>query len=317
MATANAPAPAESKALTTREHMNEIRNTLLSSQNNLLALLPATLRNQDTIRRFIEGVNFAVWKQPSLALANRASLISAVIYCVRMGLEPGAEDGCALVPFKGKVTPIPQYKGLIKRATETGSVKDVSVYLVYQNDQFVPVYGTNPKIEHTPTPLGQPKGDVIGVYVVYTMPDGSHKFEIMDEDEVKRIRNMAAAYKSKPNEGPWAEHFWAMGKKTVIRQGFKTIPVNTELRRLLETDARIEGGEAVTEIVQELNFEEGEVIDGSAPEGPKTQAQKLAETIGAEVAGADPGNQGAAAITQEIAATVAGIEGKGEAEKAA
>jgi recombination protein RecT len=281
------PAPAQSQELTIKDHLAVIKDTLKKTEQNLLTMLPSTLRSKEVIARFLEGVQFSVWKNPELALCDRASLISAVIYCVRMGLEPGAEDGCALVPFRqgGKkvVTPIPQYKGLIKRATETGSVKSVDVIQVYENDEFEWEEGTNARIFHKPTKLGKSKGEVLGVYAIYTMPDGTRKHHVMDKEDVERIRNMAAAYKAKPNEGPWAEHFWAMGMKTAIRAGFKTIPVNTELRKLLDTDARLEGGENLTNIIQEitLNPEEGmpELPPEALPEAPATQAQKLADAI--------------------------------------
>lgn len=280
----NAPAPAESKQPTIKDHLVVIKDTLQKSKQNLLDLLPATLRSEDTIRRFLEGVGFSVWKNPDLALCDRPSLISAVIYCVRMGLEPGAEDGCALVPFRtgGKrvVTPIAQYKGLIKRAIDTRSVRAVDTRLVYENDLFEWEEGTDAKIVHKPTKLGQPRGDVVGCYTIYTLPDGSKKHFVMDKADVERIRNMAAAYKSKPNEGPWHDHFWAMGQKTCIRQGFKTIPVNSDLRTLLDTDARIEGGESLTGIIQEITLENPEDLPMDAlPEPEPTQAQKLTDAI--------------------------------------
>jgi phage RecT family recombinase len=295
MADLSTPAPAQSQALTVKDHLAVIKDTLKKTEQNLMTMLPSTLRSREVIARFLEGVQFSVWKNPELALCDRASLIAAVIYCVRMGLEPGAEDGCALVPFrqgnKKVVTPIPQYKGLIKRATETGSVHAVDVMQVYENDKFTWVEGSKPFIEHEPTRLGKPRGEIIGCYAIYSMPDGSKKHHVMSKEDVERIRNMAAAYKAKPEEGPWHDHFWAMGMKTAIRAGFKTIPVNTELRKLLETDARLEGGENLTNIIQEisLNPEEGmpDLPDEALPATPPTQAQKLADAIkvGPEVDG--------------------------------
>jgi phage terminase small subunit len=82
------------------------------------------------------------------------------------------------------------------------------------------------------------------------------------------------------------------------------------LRRLLETDARIEGGEGVTAIVKELYMEDsGAIPDEVMPEAPATQAQKLTAAIGGEPA------PSATEIVKDMAATVGAPEVMNEVEQ--
>lgn len=213
-----------------------------------------------------------------LLKANRNSLILAILWCVQKGLEPGVDDGCWLVPFAGVVTPVPAYKGLIKKAIETETVIDVQPFPIYAADEFDYAFGLSPFLIHKPPKLGTARGALIGAYVVFTMPDGSKRFAPpMDRPQIEKIRNVSAAYKHDKTKGPWVEWEEAMFLKTVIKQGFKYIPVKASLRDLLTDDNRLETGSAT---VGTLLLEgEVELPDGVDPNVTGATAKKEKEPV--------------------------------------
>jgi recombination protein RecT len=249
--------------------VQDFRNDLTKVTHYLEKLLPF----KGGVQKFVEMVNLAILRDMSLLQCNRKSLLLAILWCAQKDLEPGVDDGAWLIPFKGIVVPVPAYKGLIKKATETESVKDVQPFPVFANDTFEYGLGLTPYIDHKPPKLGAPRGDLIGVYVIITMPDMTKRFWVMDRADVEAIRNSSAAYKAKPNEGPWHDWFEKMAMKTVIKQGLKYIPVKPPVRDLLEDDGRMEAGESVATLLRqsgaELDGLEGEDPAGTSGEAPE------------------------------------------------
>ena len=101
--------------------------------------------------------HLALRRDPKLLQADVKSLLMALVRCAYRDLELGVEDGVWLIPYKGKVTPVPAYKGLIKRATETGSVLDVKPYPIYQGDTVEVRYGLDEDLIHKPV-FGEQRG---------------------------------------------------------------------------------------------------------------------------------------------------------------
>ena len=199
------------------------------------------------MERFVQMTELAVRRNFDLLTCNRNSFLLSLIWCAQKNLEPGVDDGCWLIPFKGIVTPVPAYKGLIKVAVETGSVLDVQPYLVYEGDKFEYGLGLTPFLNHQPPKLGLDRGALIGAYVVFTMPDGSKRFAPpMDRPSIEKIRESSPAYRGDPKGSIWVKWEEAMFLKTVIKQGFKYIPVKSALRDLLYDDGQIEAGTKVS-----------------------------------------------------------------------
>ena len=248
------------------------RTDLEKISHHLKRLLPF----EGAVQKFEELTELAILRDMNLLQCDRLSLLKAIIWCAQKDMEPGVDDGVWLIPFKGIVTPIPAYKGLIKKAVQTESVLDVQPFPVFFGDTFEYGYGLSPFIDHKPPKLGNPRGELIGVYVVITMPDGSKRFWVMDRPDVEKIRNASAAYKAKPNEGPWHDWFEAMAMKTVIKQGLKYIPIKPPLRDLLYDDSKLEAGETVTTLLRTsgvaLEDLGGEEASGAPEPEPDTSA---------------------------------------------
>lgn len=256
MAVKNAPATKSAREIVADSMKEEVKKIIPYLDH----ILP-----KGYVPRFVRMTHLALIRDPKLYECSITSFLLAIIWCAQKGLEPGVEDGAWLIPFKGKVVPVPGYKGLINKAVETKAATSVDPVAVFENDEFYYERGLEEELKHRPPKLGEPRGEFVGAYVVIRLPNGEKKFEVMDRAEIEKIRDNSAAWKSKPNEGPWHDWFERMALKTVIKRGLKTVPMSPELRDLLIEDGKFEAGATVGAILQGV----GEEI----PEGVQEMAQ--------------------------------------------
>lgn len=126
-----------------------------------------------------------------------------------------------LIPRKGKCILDVSYMGLIKILTDTGSVKNIEAKLVHANEPFEIQQGTNPYIKHGIAP--QQKGDIIGVYSIATLNDGSTSVEWMYKEDVDAIAIRSESVRS-GKSSPWHSDYSEMARKTVIKRHYKYLP---------------------------------------------------------------------------------------------
>lgn len=191
-------------------------------------------------------------KIPKLAQAPMQSLISALVQCSELGLEPGSALGHVyLIPFEkwkkdkfGKwvsesveIQVIIGFKGFVELARRSGKLKSISARIVHEKDKFEVRFGLDEKLEHVPFLEGDP-GAPKFAYCVALFLDGGYHFEVMSIPEIEKIRNESKAYKQaletkKP--GIWDLHFEEMCKKTVVRRSSKYFPLSSEDAERLES----------------------------------------------------------------------------------
>lgn len=183
---------------------------------------------------------------PKLLECKVESLLSALVQCAQLGLEPNTPLGHAyLIPFENRrrntveVQIILGYKGLIDLARRSGQVISIAAHEVCERDHFVYEYGLYEKLEHRP-PLTGDRGKVIAFYAVAKLKDGGHAFEVMSKDQVDAIRDASQNYAFAKDKGGtvWAKHYVEMGRKTVLRRIFKYLPVSIELQSAFDLDDR-------------------------------------------------------------------------------
>lgn len=163
-----------------------------------------------------------------IANENPNSLRNAIINVAAIGvtLNPAAQYA-ALVPRDGVVCLDIMYRGLIKIATDAGSIRWVQADLVHEKDEFT-YAGKVGAPTHKANVFAADRGPVIGVYCVARTADGDTLTEVMSVDEINAIRDRSDYWKKK-KAGPWATDWGEMAKKTIIKRARKTWP---------ETDAR-------------------------------------------------------------------------------
>lgn len=208
-----------------------------------------------------------------IANDNPASLRNAIINVAAIGitLNPAAQYA-ALVPRDGAVCLDIMYRGLIKIATDAGSVRWVQAEVVHEADEFTFTGKVSAPI-HKANVFAKDRGPIVGVYCVAKTVDGDFLTEVMSIDEVNAIRDRSDYWKKK-KAGPWLTDPGEMAKKTIIKRARKTWP---------ETDARsAERLQTATELANEADGYHLEALEHK-PDAKILPSAGAAEAVGREM----------------------------------
>jgi phage RecT family recombinase len=174
-------------------------------------------------------------REPRLLDCTPTSMIAAVLEAIAMGLDVNtplehasinAEMNASTNQYEAGYQV--HYKGLIVLAKRSGVVKSVHSRLVYAQEEFQVVEGTEHKITHIPI-IGNgtdtERGAIIAAYAVARIPDGSHAFEVMGIDDLETHRRK---YAIDPDSGAWERETGLMYRKTVLKRLLYSLPVESE-----------------------------------------------------------------------------------------
>lgn len=197
-----------------------IRQNLTQMAPELKAALPAHV----SVEKFSRVAMTAIQNNPDLVNADRRSLFGAVVRLAQDGLLPDGREA-ALVMFGNKAQAMPMIAGVLKKVRQSGDVAKISAQVVYENDHFVVKYGFDEDVEHVPPSLDKPRGKAIGAYATAVLKDGSQMLEVMSLEEIEKVRAVSRSGKN----GPWAQWWSEMARKTVMRRLSKRLPMSTDL----------------------------------------------------------------------------------------
>lgn len=218
---------------------------ILSAKDDFQKLAPSTLNYGDEEIFAMQMLT----KNPytlKIANANARSVQFAMINVASTGLTLNPAMGYAyLVPRDNAIVLDISYKGLIKIATDAGSIKWVRAECVHEQDDFT-YYGPAAAPTIVTNPF-KPRGEIVGAYCIAKTVDGDILTEVMDLGAILKVRNASTAY-TKGNEGcrgPWEAYFSEMCRKAVIKRARKTWPYsdqNERLAKAVEIANEAEGG---------------------------------------------------------------------------
>lgn len=234
-----------------------VQNLLSKMEDQFKKVLPKHI----TPDRLIRVAMTCIRNNKALLDCEQMSLISSIMTCAQLGLEPDPILGQVyLVPFnckekdpKGgqdvwvkKCQAIPGYKGLITLARNSGEVQSIIAKEVYSKDEFEIDWSLEVPFRHKPY-LGQDNGEIIFVWCLVRFKDGSIHWDYMTIGDVEKIRNKSQGYmqslkyaKRDANgtitslNSPWFTDFGEMAKKTVIRRVAKYLPMSVQKAAFLE-----------------------------------------------------------------------------------
>jgi len=198
-----------------------------------------------TVDRLLRVAMSAIRINPMLLKCTPQSLLSCVMGCAQLGLEPEPFLGQAyLVPYRNakknvyEAQLIPGYRGYIALARRSGEVQTVMSQAVFERDHFHLKLGVDATIEHEPA--DGDRGEFRGAYVVFKYRDGSYSFDYMSKADIDKIRARSKAKDS----GPWVTDYVEMAKKTVVRRHVKLVPLSVELARAAQAEDLALGGKS-------------------------------------------------------------------------
>lgn len=222
---------------------NEIAKIIEDTQDRFVSIAPPHM-NYDAEKGF--AIQLLKNNDYLMKAANESpnSLQQAITNVAAIGLSLNpAEKLAYLIPrnvkegkdqsgrdvWKTKIYLEPSYMGIIRLATDSGSIKWVQAYCVYKKDDFIDNGpGEKPKHLYNAFASLEERGAFKGVYCT-AKTENDYLTTIMPAEKVYDIRGRSEAFK-KWGSGPWKTDFQEMAKKAVIRQAFKTWPRTDERR---------------------------------------------------------------------------------------
>ena len=232
------------KAVTKPTNMSELSQFLASRMGQIKSVIANRLTPEKMARIALNELRNNPY-MANIAIQNPSSFVNAIIQASHLGLEIGGALGQAyLVPYKNEIKMIPGYRGLISLARRSGEISSINAVVVYENDEFDLELGLETKLRHRPNLTGD-RGEPRLAYMVAHFKDGGCHFEWMTIDEVMKIRDRSSAAKSGKTT-PWDTDRDEMIKKTVIRRGWKYLPMSIEMQEAERIDTAIEQNQRVT-----------------------------------------------------------------------
>lgn len=214
--------------------VDDLKNQIQIMKPQLKAALPPHI----DVDKFARVVMTAIVTTPDLAKAQRQSFFGACLKAAADGLIPDGKEA-ALVTFKnGKtgeinVTYMPMLGGILKKVRNSGELLSITSNIVYKNDKFVWfIDGDGEHVQHNPILFGD-RGPAIGVYALAKTKDGGLYIEILDANQVEKVRQSSKSKDYGPWAGPFVEEMW---KKTAIRRLSKRLPMSTDLEQTIKRD---------------------------------------------------------------------------------
>ncbi len=227
------------KGLTIKDKVGSLQAMLDARMVQIAKALPA---NTMEPAHFARVVVTLCAKNPRLMDCNMASLLGAVMQSAQLGLSPDPVLGEAwFVPFKGVVTFIPGYKGLIKLAYQSEQVAKVAAHVVREGDAFDYEYGLREKLSHRPQ--SSPTAALTHAYATMKIKGGDTNFLVMTREEIEAVRKRSPAVRAGKST-PWDTDYEAMAQKSVLRRLCKIGPASVapRLQRALALDEQAEHG---------------------------------------------------------------------------
>ena len=212
------------KALAKANPAGDFKGILAANWHKIAAVMPKHMSEDRMFQLAMSAYN----STPQLAECSTVSVLSCIMKCAALGMEPSAVDGLGrayILPFRNgktrrmEATFILGYKGMIDLARRSGEVESISARAVYEGDEFRYAYGLNEDLYHVP----MHKSDQLTyAYCIARFKDGGHYFIVLSRKEIEAARKASKA----GNNGPWVTNYDAMAIKTAIRRAFPYLPVS-------------------------------------------------------------------------------------------
>lgn len=223
-------------------------------------ILPDLLQKHGiTPSQFTQVVLSEIKKNDKLLQAfieNPSSMFASILAGAEVGLIPSDMLGeFYLIPrnmkqadgkYKQTITPLIGYKGLMNILLRSGDITRIHTEVVYEGDEFTPIYGLEPNIVHKPNFEVQRTADKIKyAYAVAKSKSGEYQFAVLTRSEIEAVKNLSKYpndlyFNDKMGINRWME------RKVVLVQLAKMLPKDYYSKKAISMDGMMEGGAVLT-----------------------------------------------------------------------
>lgn len=258
------------------------KDILQQEWHKISAVIPKQVSQERMFQLAVSAYN----QTPELAKCTPVSVLSCILKCAALGVEPSAVDNLGrayILPYNNRKTGCTEaqmilgYKGMIDLARRSGEIQDISARAVYEGDFFEYEFGLNEQLKHIPAQDNErTPNKLTHVYMVCHFKDGGHYIDVMTRSQVNAIRSRSKSGSSAYS--PWSTDYEAMACKTVIRRAFKFLPVSVEAQKAAATDeATPTISNLFTPPQYTVDQDTGEVIDESSDSTPEEKSEATNE----------------------------------------
>ena len=275
---------AQNTTIKAAKPQHDFKSLLKNQWPRIQAVMPKAMDPERMMQLAISAYNTT----PKLAECSTVSVLSCIMKCAAMGLEPSAVDGLGrayILPYRSGKTHrleaqmIIGYRGMIDLARRSGELESIHAQAVYEGDSYKHWEDeTGQHFRFTAADVPHDADKLTDVYMCAHLKGGGIVFETMTRREVDDVRKRSKA----STTGPWVTDFEAMALKTVIRRSFKYLPVSVEARTAAAADETTPDYSSVLDPVippESVDLETGEIIEA------KPEAEPVQEAIPAEPEG--------------------------------
>jgi len=175
---------------------------------------------------------------------GQTSVLLAAMQAAAIGIEPNTPTQDAwLLPRKNKGIWECQlmigYRGLLKLARRSGTIKTIYAEVVRQGDHFVWARGLEDDVlEHRPD--GDGTGALTDAYAVARYKDGGYSFIVLNRHQVEARRAMSDSWKNPKSRpySPWTKWPDAMWRKSAIRALVPFLDLSPDVERAVHLDEK-------------------------------------------------------------------------------
>ncbi|MCT7369422.1 recombinase RecT [Mycolicibacterium llatzerense] len=224
---------------------------------------------QTEIRKSRNAKSAGIAKQ-SLEDCTQESFAGALLTSSALGLEPGINGECYLVPYRDNRRRVVEcqlilgYQGIVKLFWQHPRARGIQTGWVCENDHFVHEDGLNPILVHKKAEGD--RGAVTHFWAIVKVADAEPLVTVLTADEVKEIRRGKVG-----SSGDIKDPQRWMERKTVLKQALKLAPKTTRLDAAIAADDRpgtdLSRSQALaipSSIAQTPSYIEGEVLASDA-----------------------------------------------------
>lgn len=211
-----------------------------------------------------------VKKNQQLAQCTAQSFAGALLTSSALGLEPGVNGECYLVPYRDKRSGTVEcqliigYQGIAKLYWQSPLAEYIDTQWVGENDEFDYTKGLNPYLEHRPA-RGD-RGKPIFYYAIVRIKGASQPiWDVFTPEQIQKLRRGKIGGSGDiPDPEKWME------RKTALKQVLKLAPKSTRLDRAMNSDES-GGGDLYHAMRRDVEIETGggqPVIEGEIEPEP-------------------------------------------------
>lgn len=216
----------------------------------------------------------------SLEDCTHESFAGALLTASALGLEPGVNGECYLVPYRDNRRRVVEcqliigYQGIVKMFWQHPRAARIDAQWVGENDEFRYSKGLNPVLEHVAA-TGD-RGRPIYFYAIVEVTGAQPLWDVFTAEEIKELRRGKVG-----SSGDIKDPQHWMERKTALKQVLKLAPKTTRLDTAIRADdrpgtdlARSQGMELPPSVTPTPDYIDGEVM---AEDHPDDEQQPAAE----------------------------------------